>query len=307
MFFEKLLSIKTKNKHIIITILGIKIKYRNKESKNNNAVDMTNTVFKIIPQPELSYLTIGISEHCNLNCVSCDHFSPLAKEGFYDLKQFENDIKRLSQLSGAKILKIALEGGEPLLNKKIEEYVKITRNCFPRSIIVIITNGLLLDKMSDDFFNCLRQNKTGLEITKYPINFNYDKIIEKISNFGIDCNYKNIELVKTSHKLPLDLEGKQDPVRNFINCTTGNYCVYLRAGKLFTCTIAPNIIHFNEFFNKNLPLTKEDCIDIYKVSSMQEILSFLAKPIPFCKYCKIAEMVYGNKWKVSEKKIEEWV
>ena len=306
MYKNHLISVKKENNHMVIILLGIKFKLRKKYTKECIELDKINRIFsKIIPQTELKYLTLGIAEHCNLNCVSCDHFSPLAKETFYELKQFKSDIKRLSELSEGKILKIALEGGEPLLNPKIEEYVKITRMYFPKSTICIITNGLLLNQKNESFFNCIKENNIEIEITKYPVNFNYDEIQKRIQNYGIACKYYNIGK-KTSHKLPIDTEGKQNPIINFINCTTGNNCIYLRNGKLYTCTIAPNIIHFNSFFNKNLPIGNDDCIDIYKADSMKEILALLARPIPFCKYCNISKKTTGNQWKVSEKKIEEW-
>lgn len=47
------------------------------------------------------------------------------------------------------------------------------------------------------------------------------------------------------------------------------------------------MVHFNKFFDKNIPLVDKDGIDIYKAKSMKEILEFLSKPIPFCGYCKV--------------------
>ena len=78
-------------------------------------------------------------------------------------------------------------------------------------------------------------------------------------------------------------------------------------GNLYTCTIAPNIEHFNKYFGYNLPLTDRDGIDIYKAESMEEILEFLAKPIPFCKYCKVKERTFNHEWTTSKKEINEWI
>lgn len=267
--------------------------------------NLKNQFKRQIPQGNLNYLTIGISEHCNLNCTKCDHFSPLAYEKFYDLKDFKKDIERLSHLSKGDINKIAIEGGEPLLNPDVIEYIKITRDNFPKTNIVIITNGILLNKMNEEFWIALKENNITLEITKYPINVDYEKIKIKAKEENINLKMLN-EVLKTSHKVPLDMEGKQNAVENFVNCWHANSCVFLKNGKLYTCTIAPNIEHFNKFFNKDLKLKEDDGIDIYKAQSMGEILAFLARPISFCKYCKVKERSFNHKWQISKREINEW-
>ena len=78
-------------------------------------------------------------------------------------------------------------------------------------------------------------------------------------------------------------------------------------GKLYTCAIHANIRHFNKFFNKNIPVSVNDYINIHKVRNYQEVLQFLAKPIPFCKYCDVKNRKYGITWKTSTKGIEEYI
>lgn len=43
---------------------------------------------------------VHITEHCNLNCKYCFHFSPLAKEEYLTLEEYERDLARLSELFG---------------------------------------------------------------------------------------------------------------------------------------------------------------------------------------------------------------
>ena len=78
-------------------------------------------------------------------------------------------------------------------------------------------------------------------------------------------------------------------------------------GKLYTCSYIQNIRHFNKFFNKNIPISVNDYIDIHKAKDYQEVLQFLAKPIPFCKYCDVKNRKDGIEWKVSTKRIEEYL
>jgi len=95
---------------------------------------------------------VDIARHCNLNCRGCLHFSPLSKPKFLDISSYQKDICRLSKVFGGQAEKISLMGGEPLLNPDIIQYVKIARTYFPNAKLLILTNGVLLDRMPEEFF-----------------------------------------------------------------------------------------------------------------------------------------------------------
>ncbi len=67
------------------------------------------------------------------------------------------------------------------------------------------------------------------------------------------------------------------------------------------------IFKFNEFFKKDLKVSQEDYIDIYEVESAEQVLEQLAKPIPFCRYCKLEGRNKDYEWGVSEHIIEEYI
>jgi hypothetical protein len=108
---------------------------------------------------------------------------------------------------------------------------------------------------------------------------------------------------------PFELKGLQKIKSNFVICHEGNNCIQLRDGKLFPCPQAAYIRYFNLFFNKNLEITERDYISIYSSHTIQEILQFLAKPIPFCRYCLIGDNLKQRthqQWRISKKDISEW-
>lgn len=147
------------------------------------AVRSVRGLTRRIPRRSLKF-EVHLAEHCNLNCKGCDNFSPLAAEEFLELDEYERDCRRLSDLFGGKVKKLLLLGGEPLLNPRIEDFLRVSRECFPRGRIIIVTNGLLLPKMTDKFWkNC---KKYGIEIepTKYPVNFDYDAVEEMARGGG---------------------------------------------------------------------------------------------------------------------------
>lgn len=65
-----------------------------------------------------------LAEHCNLNCIGCTHFSPLAEPEFLEVEDFRNDIERLSYLTGGNARFINLLGGEPLLHPEINSFLR---------------------------------------------------------------------------------------------------------------------------------------------------------------------------------------
>jgi MoaA/NifB/PqqE/SkfB family radical SAM enzyme len=253
-------------------------------------------------------LHVHLVDHCNLNCRGCDNFSPLSNKVFADSKIFENDCARIAKLSNGKIDEIQLLGGEPLLHPQVIDFMKIARSAFPSNTISIVSNGILLPKMKEDFWNCCKENNISIIVTKYPINIDYTLIEKKIKAKGIAYTYYgNTESVdKSMQCLPLDIDGKQNPLDSFLRCSRANRCISLDNGKLYTCSLIPYVNYFNSYFDKNLKITDSDFIDIYKVKSIDEILDFVAKPMPFCKYCNLKDTIWDIGFGISKKEISEW-
>ena len=249
------------------------------------------------------YFEVHLVEHCNLNCQSCFHFSPLANEEFTDILEFEKDIKRLSELSNGLIESFLLMGGEPLLHPQCTEFFRISRNYFPNAKIQLVTNGILLPNQTNDFWLSMKKNNIVLRPTKYPINLNWEYIENLAQKYGIKIEYFNN--IKISCKIPINPSGGIEPKKNFSLCGC-NTCYILRKGYIYPCSTAPNIHHFNRFFNTNIKISPRNGINIYKVKSIYEIDNFLKKPIDMCKYCNGSQYHRYKRWEKTKYKIEEW-
>jgi organic radical activating enzyme len=249
---------------------------------------------------------VHLADHCNLNCKGCDHFCPVAQENYANIKKYEKDMVRLSVLSGRKMKEILLLGGEPLLNSNITEFIKITRKYFDSGKIVVYTNGILLSKQPKGFWEICKNNNVRIDITNYPIKIDKDEIRRLADEYNIKIQYWGGDN-KTLWKLPFDLNGNQNIYSNFKKCFKSNICSFLYEGKMYTCPTIPCIKQFNNAFNKSLKVTKEDYINIYEVKDISEIFEFLAKPVPFCRYCRIKSIKKNIPWGISKKEIGEWV
>jgi MoaA/NifB/PqqE/SkfB family radical SAM enzyme len=250
---------------------------------------------------------VHVADHCNLNCKGCDHFSPIADENYLDIDNFKRDCERIAVLTKNRVALIKLLGGEPLLHPHIIDILDITRTYFKNSHIIILTNGVLLLKQSKEFWESCKKNNIGINISSYPIIIDRASIEHLAKTHNVVLEYVGGQ-VKEMWRIPFDINGKQDIDFNIKKCFRFNKCIFLQDGKLYTCPMIPCIKHFNKYFNKNLEVTERDYIDIYKARSIREILKFLCKPVPFCRYCNFKEAITGGiKWSFSKKDISEWV
>lgn len=258
-----------------------------------------------IPRRKIRF-EVSLVEHCNINCQMCDHFSSIAKKEFLDLQIFKKDMDRMSELFSNEAEYIYLMGGEPLLHPQIQDFFPIARKAFPLSHIVLYTNGILLSKQNDSFWQACRDEKISIVVTQYPIGFNYNSLEELVDKNNISLSYADPLPEKEMRHIPLDLAGLQNAYDSFIHCSHANNCITLYHGRLYTCSIAPNVRHFNQQFNTNLPVNPEDSINIYEIVTNKDIMLFLSRPISFCKYCAVSRRTHEHSWKRSAKVIEEW-
>jgi len=272
--------------------------------------ELQRVVRKRFPKKRMHF-AIDITEHCNLNCKYCDHFSPIAEKKYVDIQKFEKDLKRLSDLfvKDYEIYMVGLEGGEPLLNNNIVSFIEMVHKYMPNAQINIYTNGILLGKMPFDFWEKCRKYQVIIKVTKYPISFDYDSISRIAEENHVQLEFwSGGDTVKMLDKKPINLNGNSDIDDSFNKCYMGNdSCTMLRNGKIYLCTFAPNIKRFNKYFNQNIEICDKDYVDIYKVNSAKEIMEYLCKPIPCCRYCQPDKWTHGHKWEVSNKVITEWI
>lgn len=256
----------------------------------------------------LPFFAMHLVEHCNLNCEGCDHCVPLASPEFADIETFKKDFSRLSKLFD-NIKVIGLMGGEPLLHPNLPDFFYESRKFFPKSALVLYTNGILLEQQDDKFWDACVKNDIIINVTKYPINLNFERLEQLAKDKNTKFYFSNHpeEKIKTSHKIIFDLEGKQNINESFKQCShIKQGCTFLAEGKIYPCTVAPTSKNFSTYFNKNLNLSKKDYIDIHKTNNGKKILDFLAKPIPFCRYCDVKNRSVNHPWAKSKKDISEW-
>ena len=101
-------------------------------------------------------------------------------------------------------------GGEPLLHPHYLDFLKITRQLFPTSAIVLVSNGILLHSLKDE--DIYTMNNLGIElcISDYGIKIDQDKFNKFHKRYFHSKN--------SMYNICLDLNGAQHQEEAFWNC-----------------------------------------------------------------------------------------
>ena len=256
------------------------------------------------PLVNLQQFQIHLAHHCNLNCISCNVFSSIAEEEYPDYKEMEKDLRRISELSNAEVNNIIVSGGEPLLNKDINDYLRLIRKYFPETNILIITNGLLIKRMTEEFWKTCAEVDAEFYPTLYRIKIDWDYFKDKCKQYNIRYDLSIVRDDYGFSKLNMDWRGRHNARSMFEKCSYGNRCISLEKGKLYTCSTASCIGIYNKKFNMHFP--EANGIDIYKANNIVEILEYLSKPLRFCAYCA-QPLSSPIEWKRSSLCKDEWL
>ena len=231
---------------------------------------------------ELETMEIHAAEHCNLNCKNCSMFCGLVETcDFPCYQEFEEGIKQLKNFF-PHIKKFRIIGGEPLLNPELDKYIRLIRNVYPYTDIRLISNGILVTKMSDQLIQTIIDNDVTFIVTQYiSLKHSIDEINRFLSKTGI--RYIVTEAVLEFQKIYNAL-GDSDIDENFYRCHWKGSCATMYGTKIATCYV-PFVIHYlSDKFN--LAIEETGKIDLMEEGlTAQEIIKIMHTPFDMCRYC----------------------
>lgn len=231
---------------------------------------------------ELETMEIHAAEHCNLNCKNCSMFCGLVETcDFPCYQEFEEGIKQLKNFF-PHIKKFRIIGGEPLLNPELDKYIRLIRNVYPYTDIRLISNGILVTKMSDQLIQTIIDNDVTFIVIQYiSLKHSIDEINRFLSKTGI--RYIVTEAVLEFQKIYNAL-GDSDIDENFYRCHWKGSCATMYGTKIATCYV-PFVIHYlSDKFN--LAIEETGKIDLMEEGlTAQEIIKRMHTPFDMCRYC----------------------
>lgn len=271
------------------------------ELNDNLLEDMNIFWTEDCSKPKLRALETNVVDYCNLNCKGCSHFSNLYQKG--DMVTFENFCKDLEQIAKhVNVKRCNLLGGETLLNPQLMEYIEFARYVMPYAEIWIITNGLLLLKQKEEFFQCCKKYRIGIDISEYEPTA---KIIDKIEDILTKYELRyNIRDNKGDFGKNIDLLGRANPNEAMSHCREST-CHFFRNGKLYKCPFEALGNKFFEHFNQNIRIVGGTDIHDEQLDWNKLVYELEHEPVKACIYCG-EEVRYT--WEVSNHPVmEEWI
>ena len=255
-------------------------------------------------RPVLHRLVVHITDHCNLNCAGCTHFSNISPAHFADLGEFGRDMDRLRDLFDG-ITEIYLLGGEPLLHPEVDRFVRVTRDHFPDARINLMTNGVLGDRMTDATWKALAETGSYVVCDLYPVELPVDAMNEAAARFGAKIDWT--EPRGEFFRLPIDPTGSKDAADAFRRCRWVNNCPILRDGRLYPCAYIAYIDVLKRRYDlEGLEAADADSVSIYDTDDPYAIMDVLLEPVPWCRHCDF-DGLEMRPWARSTRCADEWI
>lgn len=237
---------------------------------------------------------VVITDVCNLNCKACTTFSPLVREPWMcSVEDYERDIRQLSGALGSDGIDVyKIMGGELLLHPDLVRILQVSRKCLPKDKIEVITNGILLHKMDEDFWNCCRENNIGIDITPYPIRLNINRIMELGEKYGVQVGCYSDGTMQANkdnfRKYTLNPGCDISNAKKAWQRCFAKECPTVLRGRIYRCNFPALCGIINDRFDVNFEITESDYLEIGKIKDRKEILDFLYyKYGSFCRYCDV--------------------
>lgn len=252
---------------------------------------------------DLLYLETHVADTCNLKCRGCMHFSNIAaKPNFPDLREFDQDFKRLSELF-SNIFIIRLMGGEPLLNRELGSYIEIVRRYFPTAELRIVTNGLLIPQQPHGLWQTMRRYHVSMDISPYPPTMEIiERLTARLDEEGVP--YGTIAPELHNFRKSLTLTPDHDPEKSVQLCQS-RHCHFLRGGKIAKCPLPLLIGDFNRAYGCSL--LSKDVYDIYEERSGTELKQKLEDYADMCRYCPDKAAFITWERTVDNACMEDWI
>lgn len=246
-------------------------------------------IINLFKKKTIEFMVHIVGQKCNLKCKDCCNFTPLMPQIFYSYENQINNLKKISQCVNIELLQI--QGGEPLLWDKLEDFLKdILAMNFVKNI-QIATNGT--KKPSPSFIKFLKlHNQITIRISPYPGvsdrqgNKLYEELtLERINvgkhpfaNASGDWSYLGGPDFK-------ELSPKEG-IYNFNNCVFRK-CLTLEDGILARCSRGPTAHQVQKFepYKNDLFSFKKIFKNEYEFT--KKFLGYVFNPQPMraCNFC----------------------
>lgn len=257
-------------------------------------------------------LEIHATDHCNLNCKCCAHYSSVSEANFCDLKSLDKNLKYLTKFQEYFDF-INILGGEPLLFPELSEMLGIVRSHMNSSTIYLVTNGILLlneKRLPKDFWKACRDNNIIIKVTKYPITLDYETIKNKCASHEVMFLLGNDRTGNGEGWKRFQLKEKkwniiEHKLRIFKLMKCRGRSLQLVGDRIYPCNRVAYIEILNKRFGTSFKIKRNDYLTVSRIKHFIQIKFLLVFSIPFCRYCPPENN--EEVWTISQFDESEWI
>lgn len=152
----------------------------------------------------VDYLRISVTQRCNFRCRYCMPTTPFDWMPKENLLSFEEMFMFVKVAIDEGVNKIRITGGEPLIRKDLDKFIKMISEYAPEVDLALTTNGYFLEsfakvlkdaglKRINVSFDTLRPERAKL-ITQKDVFYNVLRGIEKALEVGLKIKLNTVAL-----------------------------------------------------------------------------------------------------------------
>lgn len=233
---------------------------------------------------------LHVVEHCNLRCVHCCNMSPYVADKMLSLTEIEAQCRTMARYLDVDVFKIM--GGEPLLHPEMTAILGMLRETGISDTIRLFTNGLLLHRMTDDFWRAL-DHLTISSYSSAPVKPEHLRLAEdKAREFDVVLNVKPVD--RFSEVMAGERrESVAATQAVYEACWLRHRCLVVRGGVFYKCTRAAYQRDFRERLDVKgreldaLPEPGDDGVALDALDFEDRLLAYLNadQALSACRYC----------------------
>ena len=242
-----------------------------------------------------------LTNKCNLNCLYCDHFCPVADDYWYISIEEVQDFCKIMKDKMPHLRTVFLFGGEPLLHPQVFEIAQLISEELPKVGVTISTNGTLInDKTVDSIMETLKEAPYQLYTPLYPP---FAEQTLRMHNLMDENNVKlgMLELRNGFFQTVIDPKGGHKRDHDCGRVKQERMELHMYKNKIYNCAVASCMTHLG------IPDDPHDYIDIYKLKDEEELYSFYDTCPNSCQYCQIEDGMTYVPWQISKKDKNEYL
>ncbi len=169
---------------------------------------------------------------------------------------------------------------------------------------LLTTNGMLLNKMSDAFWEVIKEHDIKIYVSVYPKKIDYQGMVTLAKSKGVTL--LGLEYpVLGFERVALAEDKRYDSKYAYSLCKIT--CMQVRDGRLYPCSYSAYVEFVNKHYGTAFVHEKGDYLNTDEITDGRMVTQWMDEPKPFCAYCS-----YGNHsrrpWKsTGTHDMDEWV